>query len=150
MTLTPNTKPKAIFVADDDPDDRLLFEEAMKQVDETAQLTFAKDGEDLMNLLDKVDSPEIIFIDLNMPRKNGLDCLKEIRRTHAYKDIPVIIFSTSFQQDAIKETYEHDASYYIRKPDSFQKLILSIQQLFAMDWSKILPRPSLKEFTIAL
>ncbi len=143
--------PKTIFLADDDPDDRMLFEEALKEIDKSTSITMAHDGEHLMDILGKEapPHPHVIFLDLNMPRKNGFECLKEIRKTEKYKNTPVIVFSTSCQQDAIQEVYENGASYYICKPDSFQKLIKSLKKVFSLDWDRQVSKPSLKEFTIA-
>lgn len=141
---------KTIFLADDDPDDRLLFQEALKQIDGNSNLAIAEDGEDLMNMLNEVSpQPQLIFIDMNMPRKNGFECLKEIRKCEKFKDIPVVVYSTSCQQDAIKKMYEHGASYYICKPDSFNKLIKSIAKIFSLDWSKGTHKPSMNDFIIA-
>ncbi len=149
MTSTTHP-PKSIFLADDDPDDRMLFEEALKEVDQHSELTMAHDGEHLMDILEsKVPpTPNVIFLDLNMPKKNGLECLKEIKQTERFKDIPVVVFSTSCQQNAINQMYEHGASYYICKPDSFQKLKKSLNQLFSLDWHTV-KKPSMQEFVIA-
>jgi CheY-like chemotaxis protein len=143
-----NFPPRNVFLADDDPDDRFLFEEALKEINDATNVTMAYDGEHLMNILDMHASPhpEMIFLDLNMPRKNGFECLQEIRQKDKYKNIPVVVFSTSCQQDAIKQMYEHGASYYICKPDSFQKLIKSINKIFSV---KLDGKPHMDDFVIA-
>jgi CheY-like chemotaxis protein len=149
MTLTDNAL-KCIFLADDDVDDRMLFIEALKEIDEETQIITADDGEHLMAILDKKvpPKPTVIFLDLNMPRKNGLECLKEIKINPKFEDIPVVVVSTSCRQEAISQMYAHGASYYICKPDSFLKLKQSIQQIFAVDWSKF-KLPTIEEFVIA-
>ena len=148
--MSPMQSLSNIFLADDDPDDRQLFEEALKHVSEITNLTIAKDGEDLMNILGKpATRPNIFFLDLNMPRKNGLQCLREIKKNEKLKDIPVVVYSTSCQQDAIKQTYDSGASFYICKPDSFQKLIKSIKQIFSFDLINTFPPASMKDFIIA-
>ena len=143
--------PKIILLADDDADDRLLFEEALKQVDNHTQITTAADGEELMEILgNKFQSASVvIFLDLNMPRKNGFECLKEIKRTEKLKNIPVIVYSTSCQQEAINQMYEHGASYYICKPNNFKKLTTSLQHIFSIGLNKLFPQPSKKDFVIA-
>ncbi|MEO6490111.1 MAG: response regulator [Ferruginibacter sp.] len=151
MNRTSDQTTKTIFLADDDPDDRMLFEEALKSVDQTTQVTMAHDGEHLMDILVKevLPHPFLIFLDLNMPRKNGLECLKEIKKSERLKNIPVVVFSTSCQKDAINQMYEHGASYYICKPDSFQKLIKSIDKIFSLNWNDRPVKPQMKDFIIA-
>ena len=66
--------------------------------------------------------PDILFLDLNMPRKNGLECLTEIKQLEEYKNLPVIIFSTSLDRDIVDLVYGKGAVYYIQKPGEFSKL----------------------------
>ena len=143
--------PKFILLADDDADDRMLFEEALKEIDKQTQLTTANDGEELMDILDKKTQSGsfIIFLDLNMPKKNGFECLKQIRETENLKDVPVIVYSTSCQEEAINKMYEYGASYYICKPNNFKKLKTSIQHIFSIDRNKLLRQPSKKDFVIS-
>jgi CheY-like chemotaxis protein len=131
-------KRKSIYLADDDADDCMLFEEALREVCDTTELTMANDGVEFINLLETTvpPSPDVIFLDLNMPRKNGFECLEQIRRTVKWKDIPVVIFSTSGQEEMIKKVYDTGANYFIRKPGSFPKLKLAIRQMLDMDWAK--------------
>ncbi len=96
-----------VFLADDDADDRLLFEEALMEVSEDVILTMAKNGEQLMQYLNRSPPPppHLIFLDLNMPLKNGFECLEQIKQDEKYKGIPVVIFSTSCQKEAIDRVY---------------------------------------------
>ncbi len=126
---------KTIFLADDDADDREFFEEALKEIDIQTTLTTVKDGAELMtvlvdNLLDP-PPPHVIFLDLNMPRKNGIECLKEIRETPRLKNIPVVIFSTSAYPNAIETTYSLGANCYICKPNSHQLLKKTIETVLS-------------------
>src|SRR5688500_8306614 len=109
---------KSIFLADDDADDCTLFKDALKEVCAGTKLTTASDGEELMDILIETvpPPPDVIFIDLNMPRKNGFECLEEIKHSQKLKNIPVVIFSTSSQQDTINKVYDQGAHYYICKP----------------------------------
>lgn len=131
------TKNKSIFLADDDEDDCMLFEDALREISTSTELVTVNDGVELMNVLDETvpPSPDVIFLDLNMPRKNGFECLVEIRGTQRFKDIPVVIFSTSAQEDAITKVYEQGANYYIRKPGSFPELKTAIRLVLGMDWT---------------
>jgi CheY-like chemotaxis protein len=113
-----NAKPFNILLADDDTDDCLFFKEALAELTSDTNLTMVHDGEQLMQMItpDQVTLPHIIFLDINMPRKNGLECLKEIKLNPTLKAIPIIIFSTSFEQNVVRHLYDQGAQYFIRKP----------------------------------
>lgn len=95
----------------------------------------ADDGVELMNVLDESvpPPPDVIFLDLNMPRKNGFECLKEIRQTAKLREIPVIIFSTSDNAQAIDKTYSLGANFYMQKPRSFALLKKAIETVLSKD-----------------
>lgn len=128
--------PKSVFLADDDEDDRLLFEDALREVCLETELTTTRDGEELMNVLEQCvpPPPTVIFLDLNMPRKSGFECLEEIKRTEKLKDIPIVIFSTSVQQDSINRAYDKGANHYIFKPSTFVLLKRVIEHVLSIDW----------------
>ncbi|WP_353718137.1 response regulator [Dyadobacter sp. 676] len=134
-----STKPnKSIFLADDDEDDCLLFEDALREVSTSAELMTASDGVELIDLMEKTvpPPPDVIFLDLNMPRKNGFECLDQIRKTKAWEDIPVVIFSTTGQEEMVRKVHEKGANFFIRKPGSFPKLKQAIKQVLDIDWTK--------------
>jgi CheY-like chemotaxis protein len=145
-------KVKNIFLADDDADDRDFFKEALEQVSVPTQLTVSRDGLELMINLEAVltpPPPHVIFLDLNMPRKNGFECLQQIRTTPKLKDIPVIIFSTTAHNDAVDKTYHQGANYYIHKPRTFQLLVKAIETILTMEmWQK--PQTSKDSFVLAI
>jgi CheY-like chemotaxis protein len=111
-----------ILLADDDKDDCLLFREALDELPFPSQLTTVNNGEELMTLLQKKALPSMLFLDLNMPRKNGFECLAEIRQDERLKRLSIIIISTSFDQEIVKLLHANGASYYIRKPQEFETL----------------------------
>lgn len=134
-----STKPnKSIFLADDDEDDCMLFEDALREVSTSAELLKASDGVELIDLMEKSvpPPPDVIFLDLNMPRKNGFECLDQIRRTKAWEGIPVVIFSTTGQEEMVRKVHEKGANFFIRKPGSFPKLKQAIKQILDIDWTK--------------
>jgi CheY-like chemotaxis protein len=141
---------KIIFLADDDADDRKFFEDALKQVTIPTNLTFASDGLELMSNLETVikpPPPDIIFLDLNMPLKNGFECLEEIRNTPKLKDIPIVIFSTTVNEEAVNKAYQHGANHYVCKPPSFQLLIKAVETVLTLEmWQK--PQPSKEKFVL--
>ena len=137
---------KSIYLADDDADDCMLFEDALKEICVSTELTTANDGVELMTLMESSvpPAPDIIFLDLNMPRKNGFECLELIRKTKKWKDIPIVIFSTTGQEEMIKKVYEQGASYFVQKPGSFIKLKQAISHILDIDWTNHTWKPVLK------
>src|SRR5690606_10062456 len=114
---------KNLLLADDDVDDCLFFKEALDELQLAVKLITAKDGEALMNLLGELSNlPDALFLDLNMPRKNGFDCLMEIKKNEKFELIPVVIFSTSYDNDVVHKLYGAGAHYYIRKPGEFSNI----------------------------
>ena len=107
-----------ILLADDDIDDCIFFKEAVDELMLSTHLTIVHDGEQLMQLLtnETNELPDVLFLDLNMPRKNGFECLSEIKLNKKLKQLPVIIFSTSFEQEVVNRLYQNVAQYFIRKP----------------------------------
>ena len=122
-------KPKSILLAEDDPDDRDLFLEAIGLIDPTIEVATVENGERLMDYLKQsVQIPDCIFLDLNMPKKNGAECLKEIRENEVTQKIPVIIYTTSLSLKDIDETFRRGASCFIRKPASFKELMQLLER----------------------
>ena len=143
---------KNIFLADDDEDDRDFFQQGLKEVCDPCILTTAENGEVLMNLLSRKVSglPDIIFLDLNMPAKNGFECLEEIKKDQNLKNLPVIIFSTTAQEGAISQTYNLGANYYVVKPTDFKALKKIITRVLTMDWNKNNAQPSKERFLLSV
>jgi CheY-like chemotaxis protein len=113
-----------LLLADDDADDCMFFREALEELPLKANLTTVNDGEQLMRLLDSMTDklPDAIFLDLNMPRKTGLECLSEIKSNSSLSGLTIFIFSTSLDKDVVNHLYETGADRYIRKPGEFSKL----------------------------
>ena len=114
--------PINILLADDDADDRFLFESAMKEVSNNCHLFIAQDGAVLNEMLNTIPHPNIIMLDVNMPKKNGLICLKEIRGLRDFDNIPVIMLSTGTNDKDVQFAYHNRADLFIRKPDSYSAL----------------------------
>ena len=129
---------RRIFYTDDDFDDQDIFKDAAKEVSDQVQVWVQSDGGELMDLLlNPPPSPSIIFLDLNMPVKNGYEILKEIRQTEQIKTYPVIIFSTSDDASAIDTTRKLGANLYIPKPSSFNSLKQVIKHSLSINWNTI-------------
>lgn len=118
------TDPMYIILADDDEDDRQFFKDAFKEIKIKTVVYVVNDGAELMTHLTKENSqlPHLLFLDLNMPLKNGMDCLKEIKSIERLRDISIAIYSTSASEDDIEEAFVKGANVYIKKPDDFVTL----------------------------
>ncbi|MCL6261567.1 response regulator [Aquiflexum sp. TKW24L] len=119
-----NTPSISLLLADDDPDDCILFQEALDELPIDASLTIVNDGVQLIDLLSKEGQtlPQALFLDLNMPRKNGVECLIYIKKDAKLKQLPVIILSTSWDKEFLSILHERGASFFFRKPNEFNKL----------------------------
>lgn len=124
-------KNNVFFLVDDDPDDIAVFTEVLQDVDAAAELATAADGiEALKSLrLRKENLPDIIFLDLNMPRMGGKECLTELKRDGLLKHIPVIMYTTSSQSKDIEETMLKGAVCFITKPTSLKELRYILQSI---------------------
>jgi CheY-like chemotaxis protein len=129
---------KSILLLDDDDDDCSLFQDALHEVDNTAELKTTNSCHQLMTMLRQPDGnlPDLIVMDLNMPEQNGFECLASLKVTHELKHIPVIIFSTSAQREAIDLVYSRGAMHYITKPSAFGALKQIVSRLLTIDLSK--------------
>ncbi|WP_179334777.1 response regulator [Winogradskyella costae] len=112
-----------LLIADDDIDDCDFFKEAIDEIGELT-LSVLNDGVELMNFLlaTPFNHPNLIFLDLNMPRKSGMECMVEIKAITALKDIPIIIYSTSLDRAVVDCLYDMGANYYIQKPGEFANI----------------------------
>ena len=119
-----NNDPLFIMLADDDEADRLLFKEVFSELKIRTTVVTVNNGDELMKWLSENPSPlpKLLFLDLNMPRKNGLECLKEIRSSETLKNISIAIYSTSNSKKDMEETFNLGANIYITKPADFKDL----------------------------
>ena len=125
-----------IMLADDDEDDRLFFRDAFDELKINTNVTTCNDGVELMEYLLNPDTnlPNILFLDLNMPRKNGLECLLEIRKESKFKDIAIAIYSTSSSEEDIENTFVYGANIYIKKPSDFNTLKKVLSDVVTLNW----------------
>lgn len=112
------------LLVDDDMDDSMLFEEVLKDIDSNISFKHATNGAEAIKFLQSLPNslPLIMFMDLNMPGMDGKECLKEIKNNPNFKDIPVIMYTTSSQQKDMEETMRQGAIGYITKPSSLKDL----------------------------
>jgi CheY-like chemotaxis protein len=147
-----NLKQLDILLADDDTDDCLFFKKVLEELLLSTNLTTVHDGEQLMQLLTSETSelPHILFLDLNMPRKNGFECLSEIKQNKKLKDLPVVIFSTSFEQEVVNLLYKNGAQYFIRKPSVFLQFKEIILQALTLILQENGSQPTKENFVLTV
>ena len=139
-----------LLLADDDCDDCLFFQEALDELAFESRLTTVNDGVELMTFLkdDSSTLPAALFLDLNMPLKSGFECLTEIKLIENLKQIPVIIFSTSYDLKVVDLLYDKGATYYIRKPGAFDDLKKVINEAVQLVSNKFFVQPERSGFVI--
>jgi CheY-like chemotaxis protein len=125
-----------VLLADDDQDDRLFFSDAFSDLALKIKLKMVNDGEELMKYLKTPDItlPSVVFLDLNMPRKNGIDCLKEIRNNDTLKNLSVAIYSTSSNPEDVQNAFVLGANIYIKKPNNFDTLKKVLHKVVTINW----------------
>jgi CheY-like chemotaxis protein len=137
-----------LLLADDDEDERLFFAKALQALPIPTRLVTIEDGEKLIKYLDSTRKiPDILFLDINMPRKNGSECLKEIKSNKSLKEFPIVIYSTCLNDTMADVLYKDGAYYYMRKGD-FPDLIMYLQDTLILLKEKKFQRPSREKFII--
>jgi len=128
--------PIYILLADDDEDDRLFFKEAFESIRIKTIVKTVNDGVELMNYLaqNKNKLPHILFLDLNMPLKSGMECLLEIKKMDHLRDIAIVIYSTSASEQDIEDTFVNGANVYIKKPHDFTTLKKLLEEVVTVNW----------------
>jgi len=136
-----------VLLAEDDDDDYYIFSLAIEQIPVTVLLTRAENGELLLKLLDE-KTPDILFLDLYMPCKDGHQCLREIRANKKYDSLPIIIYSSLSDLRNIEFAYRQGSNLYAIKPSSFQELKAVLEKILTIDWKKMLYFPPLTDFVL--
>ena len=147
--MSRNPKPITILMADDDADDRQMTREAFEESRLANDLRFVEDGEELMDYLkrrgqyadpDNSPRPGLILLDLNMPRKDGREALREIKADPQLKHLRVVVLTTSKAEEDIFRTYDLSAASYITKPVTFESLVEVVRAL-GKYWLEIVELP---------
>jgi two-component system, response regulator len=143
-----NYKPVTILMADDDPDDRMLTEDALKEARLANEIHFVENGEELLHYLRRegkfaaslAPRPGIILLDLNMPKMDGREALQVIKNDPDLRRIPVIIMTTSKADQDILKSYDLGANSYVTKPVTFEELV-EVVRGFGKYWFEIVELP---------
>jgi len=143
------TKPDIIIMAEDDADDRLLVKDALEECQWKADLRFVENGEELLDYLlrqgkyrraEESPRPGLILLDLNMPRKDGREVLRDIRAHAELRRIPVVVLTTSKADTDIERVYELGANSFISKPIQFDGLV-NVMRMLGQYWFKTVELP---------
>lgn len=139
-----------LLLADDDIDDCDFFKDAIDEISDTNKLTILNNGVELMKFLlsDAVNYPNLIFLDLNMPKKSGMECIAEIKASDKLSHIPIIIYSTSLDHTVVNSLYDMGAHYYIQKPAEFGSIKSVINKAVSLFSNPLLPPRSRDNFII--
>ncbi len=126
---------QTILLIDDDTEDQEFFLDALLEIDPLIQCSFANDGEEALKLLgDTVIKPDLLFIDLNMPKLNGKQVLSELKKSGTLHDIPVVMYSTFFGPQDIDEIRALGAAHYMVKATRFDDLCDSLEHILSKHW----------------
>jgi CheY-like chemotaxis protein len=126
---------KNVLLAEDDEEDVMLFKTVLSELNQDIIVTVATDGNVLMAILKQVTLlPEMIFLDLNMPHKNGFECLSEIKGNEKWNSIKIVILSTSSQPQQIETAYKGGADLYLAKPVSYTQFKNMLEKCLNLDW----------------
>ena len=148
MQLSDLAKPITILLADDDEEDRMLTSDALNESRVVNDLRFVEDGEDLLDYLyrrgkydaDSAPRPGLILLDLNMPRKDGREALREIKADPDLRRIPIVVLTTSKAEEDIYRTYDLGANSFIAKPVKFESLVALMKEIKRY-WIEIVELP---------
>lgn len=137
-----------VVVADDDEDDRDLTRDALLEVD-AGTVRFVKDGQELLDYLRNQahearvagESPDVVLLDLNMPRMNGAQALAEIRADRDISSIPIVVFTTSTDEQDVRDSYQQGANSFISKPSTFAGMVEAMRA-FRTYWADVVSMPT--------
>ena len=138
MPANPRLLYKHLYIIDDDTEDQEIFIEAVKEVSESIECESSTSGEDALRHLEAnaPQLPDLIFLDLNMPKLNGKQILKEIKNRASLRGIPVIMYSTSFAPRDVEEIKSSGAAHHLIKPSRFEDLCRALSDILAQEWPK--------------
>nr|WP_322624111.1 response regulator [uncultured Flavobacterium sp.] len=140
---------KNIYLAEDDIDDVDFFKEALRDICPNCTLNVSGNGEELLHALNAgTPTPDIIFIDINMPRMDGIQALVSMRSSGMLENTPIIIYSTSTNDDYIQKAYDNGASHYFTKPSSFTLLTEKIRGFLSVNWGTTLTPVPFASFSV--
>lgn len=139
---------KDILLAEDDRDDVDIFDMALQEMDFPYVMRNAENGEVLFVML-KDRIPYILFLDIEMPCKDGMACIAEIRKNREYDNLPVIMYTSHLSEKIVEETFRSGANFYLTKTNTFKNLVSNLQKIFAIDWKSYMHYPPQNQFILS-
>jgi CheY-like chemotaxis protein len=139
--------PLHILFADDDSDETYLFNEALEHSELEVVLSYANDGNSLVSFLKTNPLPDVVIIDINMPYKDGLEALAEIRSHSEFASLPLVIYSTAKNPHIIDSSFQKGANLFVVKPNNFDGMVQVVKKVCSVDW-KCKPKHSREDFVI--
>jgi CheY-like chemotaxis protein len=136
-----------VVLAEDDKDDVLIFELAVERARILINLRHAVDGDELFRLL-KESIPDIIFLDINMPCKDGITCIAEIRQNPEYNHVPVIMYTSYNHSQRVEAAYKNGANFYLLKNESIVELAENLKRIFTVEWKRYMYYPPINQFIV--
>lgn len=127
----------SILLVDDDVDDQVYFKDAINELCNTLRCEIASNGLEALDKIDVPPPPDLIFLDLNMPVMSGFECLASLKKQERYKDIPVVIFTTSKNHLDIDQARQLGADLFFTKPTSFELLCTKLDKILEMDFKSM-------------
>ncbi len=126
-----------ILLVDDDIDDQVYFKDAVNELCDTLRCEIASNGLEALGRIDVPPPPDLIFLDLNMPVMSGFECLASLKKQERYKDIPVVIFTTSKNNQDIDQARQMGANLFFTKPTNFKILCAKLDKILDMDFKSL-------------
>lgn len=136
-----------ILMADDDKDDFYILKEAAEKAGEPLTISYVSNWLELWRFILKT-LPDVLFLDLNMPVKNGIECLQLLREDRKYDKVPIIIYSTFVNKNDIDKAYKSGANYFVVKPSAIEDISDMIKKLCSMSKEVLLSTPPREEFVL--
>ena len=142
-----NENSKNVLIGEDDDDDFMIFSSVITELPFNILLTRAANGDLLVKLIDQAN-PDILFLDILLPLKDGRKCIQEIRANKKYDSLPVIMYTSLTDLASVEFFYRNGANLYVVKPSSFHDLKEALEKVFAIDWKKVMYYPPRDQFVL--
>ena len=147
MTERQSEEIQDVIIADDDKDDFDILSDIIKSLDIDVIVSRAENGDVLMRLIDK-KIPDLLFLDLILPCKNGKDCIREIRSDRKFDSLPIIVYTSLRDIDSIEFCYRWGTNLFVHKPSDYADIGEIVKRIFSINWKKIRYYPSRSEFVL--
>ena len=137
------------LIAEDCDEDFSFFSKAVDKISVKVILSRAEDGEILIQLLNDLKiNPDVLFLDLLLPMKDGRECLKHIRKNKKFDFMPIVIYSNPKEYESVEFCYRESANLFVFKPNNAEELVIMLERIFALEWNKLMYYPPIDKFLL--